>query len=182
MAQSPKPKNTQQSINTSHDLILPFHIVTLRAVSILWFLTSISNIYTHQNVMASKMNEGASGNKDVKKITLIMKTKLEVLKMPLMIRQHPRPDSARLSEVCCIILSLDDLYKHLSFCNMTHPWNKGELSLNLRNNELISNFDNCELLFPGLHFNVNCNKPVQHDLVQQVPVEVTVLCVNKVID
>ena len=50
-----------------------------------------------------------------------MKKKLEVLKKPLIIWQYLRPDSARLSEVCCIILSLDKLHKHLSFHNMTHP-------------------------------------------------------------
>jgi hypothetical protein len=120
------------------------------------------------------MNDGTSINKGAKKITLIMTKKLEVLKMPLIIWQHLGPDSARLSEVSCIILSLDNLNKHLSFYNMTYSWNKGELSLILGNNKLISDFDKCELLFPGLHFNVNCNKSVQHDLMQQVPVEVTI--------
>jgi hypothetical protein len=33
MAQSPKPKNIQQLISTSHDLILPFHTVMLGAAS-----------------------------------------------------------------------------------------------------------------------------------------------------
>jgi hypothetical protein len=100
--------------------------------------------------------------------------------MPLINRQHLGPDSARLSEVCCIILSLYNLHKYLSFYNMSHPWNKSDLNLIYRNNELISNFDKCELLLPGLYFNVNCNKSVQHDLKQHVPIDVTVLCANKV--
>jgi hypothetical protein len=79
--------------------------------------------------MVSRMKAGASSNKGVKKMTLIVKKKLEVLKMPLIIRQHLGPDSARLSEVCCIILSLDNLHKHLSFYNMTHPWNKSDLNI-----------------------------------------------------
>jgi len=50
------------------------------------------------------MKESASSNKDAKKMTLIMEKKLlEVLKMPLIILQHLSPDSATLSEVCCII-------------------------------------------------------------------------------
>jgi hypothetical protein len=71
--------------------------------------------------MVSRMKEGACSIKGVKKKTLIMKNKLEVLKMPLIIRQNPGLDSASLSEVCCIILSLDNLHKHLPFYNMTHP-------------------------------------------------------------
>ena len=79
--------------------------------------------------MVSRMKEGASSNKGVKKMTLIMEKKSEVLKMPTIIRQHLGPDNARLSEVCCIILSLDNLHKQLSFYNMTHPWNKSDLNL-----------------------------------------------------
>lgn len=79
--------------------------------------------------MVSRVKEVASSNKGAKKMTLIMKKKLEALKMPLIIQQNLGPDSARLSEVCCVISSLDNLHKHLSFYNMTYPWNKSELNL-----------------------------------------------------
>jgi hypothetical protein len=57
-------------------------------------------MYAHWNViMVSRMKEGANINKGAKKKkkTLIMKNKLEVLKMPLIIWQHLSAESARLS-------------------------------------------------------------------------------------
>jgi hypothetical protein len=54
MAQSPKPKNFQHLISTSHDLILPLHIVTLGAAS---SFSMIFDLY-FKHICPSECNNG----------------------------------------------------------------------------------------------------------------------------
>ena len=57
MAQSPEPKNIQQLISSSNDLILPFHIVTLGAAS---FFSMVFDFY-FKRVCPLECNNGVKG-------------------------------------------------------------------------------------------------------------------------
>jgi hypothetical protein len=85
-------------------------------------------ICTHQGVlMTLKANEGANGGKGVKKccITLKVTKKLRCFK-------EDAPGNSYYWKYA-VLYSLGSLHTDLSFIKPGHPWNKGHLSLTLRN-------------------------------------------------
>lgn len=88
-------------------------------------------------------------------VKVTMTKKLEVLNILLIVQQYLGPSCARMKS--SVYYFMDNLHNHLFF-NPKHSWNKVQLILILRKDELSFVFDRYGLLFTGLRSDVKCMK------------------------